>query len=333
MKVMRDTGQFLPRDAAANRLATPEERQQILDVVRQGLDEGALGIGLGIAYVTKVTREEILNLFELAAQRRIPVYVHVRASGPVEPGVVAALQEVMTDAVVTGAALHVVHITSMGLRETPLLLRMIEGARRRGFDVTTEAYPYTAGMTDISSAVFDEGWQGRIGGITYKDLQWAATGERLTEQSFARYRKQGGMVAIHSIPEDMVRLAVADPTVMIASDGILENGKGHPRAAGTYARVLGRYVREQRLLTLGDALRKMSLLPAQRLGLQTKGRLQAGADADITVFDSERIIDRATFDSPALYSEGVPYVLVGGVFVVRDSKVVEGVMPGRGVRR
>jgi N-acyl-D-aspartate/D-glutamate deacylase len=77
----------------------------------------------------------------------------------------------------------------------------------------------------------------------------------------------------------------------------------------------------------------MSLLPAQRLGLQTKGRLQAGADADITVFDSERIIDRATFDSPALYSEGVPYVLVGGVFVVRDSKVVEGVMPGRGVRR
>jgi N-acyl-D-aspartate/D-glutamate deacylase len=140
-------------------------------------------------------------------------------------------------------------------------------------------------------------------------------------------------VAIHSIPEDMVRVAVADPTVMIASDGILENGKGHPRAAGTYARVLGRYVREQRLLTLGDALRKMSLLPAQRLGLQTKGRLQVGADADITVIDAEKVIDRATFDSPALYSEGIPYVLVGGVFVVRDSKVVDGVTPGRGVRR
>ena len=159
---------------------------------------------------------------------------------------------------------------------------MIAGARQRGLDVTTEAYPYTAGMTDLSSAIFDEGWQGRQGGIAYGDLQWAATGERLTPESFARYRKQGGMVAIHSIPEEIVRLAVADPTVMIASDGILDNGKGHPRAAGTYARVLGRYVREEHALSLNDAIRKMSLMPAQRLGLSNKGRIRVGADADIT---------------------------------------------------
>ena len=244
-----------------------------------------------------------------------------------------ALQEVMSDALSTGAPLHVVHITSMGLRETPLLLRTIDGARRRGLDVTTEAYPYTAGMTDLSSAVFDEGWQGRMGGISYSDLQWAATGERLTEQSFARYRKAGGMVAHHNIPEEMVRLAVADPMVMIASDGILENGKGHPRAAGTYARVLARYVREQHALSLIDALRKMSLLPAQRLGIQSKGRMQVGADADIAVIDPARVIDNATFDNPARYSDGFPHVLVGGVFVVRDGKLVAGVAPGRGVRR
>ena len=120
---------------------------------------------------------------------------------------------------------------------------------------------------------------------------------------------------------------------MVASDGGIENGKGHPRGAGTYARVLGRYVREEKAVGLMDGLRKMTLLPAQRLGIQSKGRLQVGADADITVFDPARVIDRATFENPAQYSEGIPFVLVGGTLVVRDSHLVEGVTPGRAVRR
>jgi Amidohydrolase family len=247
--------------------------------------------------------------------------------------VIDALQEVIADAAATGASLHVVHITSMGLRETPLCLEMIEGARQRGLDVTTEAYPYTAGMTDIGSAIFNEGWQARQGGITFNDLQWAATGERLTAGTFARYRRQGGMVAIHSIPEDIVKLAIGNPLVMIASDGILENGKGHPRAAGTFARVLGRYVREQHVLTLMDALRKMTLAPAERLGIHGKGRIAVGADADFAVFDAERVIDRATFETPAQYSAGMAYVLVNGVPVVRYGSLVAGVAPGRGLRR
>ncbi len=333
MAVMHDSGAFLPHDAAANRTPTPEENRQIIELVRRGLDEGALGIGMGIAYVPKFSREQILEVFQVAAERRIPIYVHMRASGPIEPGVIDSLQEVLADAAATGASLHVVHITSMGVRQTPVCLRMIAGARARGLDVTTEAYPYTAGMTDIASAIFDDGWQGRTGGISYGDLQWALTGERLTAETFARYRKTGGMVILHSIPEEMVRVAMADPTVMIASDGILDNGKGHPRAAGSYARVLGRYVREQHALSLMDALRKMSLLPAERLGIQSKGRLEVGADADITVFDPERVVDKATFENPAQYSEGIPYVLVNGALVVRDGKLVEGVAPGRGLRR
>ena len=276
MTAMHDTGTFLPHDAAASRVPTAAEHQAALELLRRGLQDGALGIGMGIAYV-KETRAQILDVFRLAAENKATLFVHMRNSGPVEPGAIDSLQEVLADAAATGASLHVVHITSTCLAETPVCLQMIEGARRRGMDVTTEAYPYTAGMTDLGSAIFDEGWQNRLGHISYGDLQWAATGERLTAESFARYRKQGGMVAIHGIPEEVARLAMANPMVMIASDGILDEGKGHPRAAGTFARVLGRYVREQHALPLMTALNKMTAMPAARLGLKNKGRIGVGS--------------------------------------------------------
>lgn len=332
MAVMHDTGKFLPRDEAVNRAATPAQVRETLDLVRKGLEDGALGIGLGIAYIPTATREEILNLFQLGAETKVPVFVHMRNSGPVEPGAIDSIQEVISDAAATGASLHIVHITSTCLRETPVCLRFVKGAVSRNLDVTTEAYPYTAGMTDLSSAIFEKGWQQRLGDISFGDLQWAATGERLTEATFEKYRKQGGMVVIHGIPEEMARLAVTDPTVIIASDGILDHGKGHPRAAGTYARVLGRYVREQHALSLMDALRKMNWMPAQRLGLTTKGRIAIGADADITLFDPQTVTDQATFENPAQYSQGIPYVIVNGTVVVLRG-VVQPTYPGRGVLR
>jgi N-acyl-D-aspartate/D-glutamate deacylase len=141
------------------------------------------------------------------------------------------------------------------------------------------------------------------------------------------------MVAIHSIPEEVARFAMGQPLVMVASDGILDEGKGHPRAAGTFARVLGRYVREQKALSWMDALRKMTATPADRLGLKEKGRLAVGADADVTVFDAARVIDRATFEKPAQYSEGIEWVLVNGVAVVSRGQLVEGVAPGVGVKK
>lgn len=331
MSVMHDSGKLLPKDEAQFRAATPEQVKETFALISKGLDDGALGIGVGIAYIPTATRAEIFHLFQLGARRNAPLFVHMRNSGPVEPGAVDSIQEVIADAAASGASLHIVHITSTCLAETPLCLEMIKGARARKLDVTTEAYPYTAGMTDLSSAIFSKGWQQRLGGIGYHDLQWAATGERLTEGSFAIYRKQGGMVAIHGIPESMMSMAMADPIVMVASDGIIDHGKGHPRAAGTYARVLARYVREQHALTLMDALRKMSLMPAQRLELPNKGRMQVGADADVTVFDPARVQDKATFENPAQYSEGIPWVLVNGVVVVRDGELATGAAPGRGV--
>ena len=332
MAVMRDTGKLVPRDKAVERATTAEERTQIHALLRRGLEEGALGIGMGIAYEPLATREEVLDVFRVAAERRATIFVHLRSGGPVEPGAVTSLQEAIANAASTGASVHVVHISSTCIRETPLCVAMIEGARKR-IDITTEAYPYTAGMTDLSSAIFSEGWQQRMGGIGFGDLQWAATGERLTAESFARYRKQGGMVATHSIPEAVARFAVAQPAVIVASDGIMEEGQGHPRAAGTYARVLGRYVREQKAIGLMDALRKMTVMPADRAGLKGKGRLAVGADADVTVFDAARVIDRATFEKPAVYSEGIEWVLVNGVAVVAKGQLVEGVAPGVGVKK
>jgi N-acyl-D-aspartate/D-glutamate deacylase len=332
MAVMHDSGTFLPRDNAVNRATTRAESKQIHDNVRQGLTQGALGIGMGIAYFPKATREEIYDIFTLSAERHAPIYVHMRNPGPIEPGVVDSLQEVIGNAAATGASLHVVHIPSMAFRQLPLALDMLDGAKRRGLDVTTECYPYTAGMTQLESAIFDTGWQERLA-ITYGDLQWTATGERLTEETFGKYRKQGGAVVLHSMPENMVKLAVTHPGVIIASDGWLVNGKGHPRAAGTYSRVLARYVREQRALSLMEALRKMTILPAQRLNIPNKGRIKVGADADLAIFDSAKVEDKATYDNPAQYAEGIPWVVVNGVPVVREGKLQTDIFPGRGLRR
>lgn len=327
MAVMKDTGDFLPRDEAAHRVATDEETLSIVNTVRQGLDDGAIGIGFGIAYVPTSPREEILRLFRLAAERKVPVFVHMRGEGAI-----GALQEVIADAAITGAPLHVVHITSVCGKSAATCLEMIEGAQKRGLDITTEMYPYTASATRIESALFDGDWEKRTGN-KFSDLQWVATGERLTAESFARYRKQGGSIISHTLPESALKAGLASPFVMIASDGRVTNGKGHPRSSGTYARVLGLYVREQKALTLMDALRKMTILPAKRLeasvpAMKNKGRIKVGADADITVFDPAKVIDRATFEDAAQPSEGIPHVLVNGVFAVRDGKVAEGVFPG-----
>jgi N-acyl-D-aspartate/D-glutamate deacylase len=145
-------------------------------------------------------------------------------------------------------------------------------------------------------------------------------------------------VLIHANTEENVRAAVIDPLTMFASDGFdVKAGNGHPRSAGTNSRVLGRYVREQNALPLMQALRKMTLMPASRIEarvpqMRNKGRLRPGADADIVVFDPERIVDRATYEEPARYAEGMRYVLVLGEFVVREGRLVEGATPGRPVR-
>jgi dihydroorotase len=331
-----DTSQ--PTPEWAYRKASTAEIDAMIARLERGLADGALGVGMGPAYTPAAGREELLRVFELAARRKALAFIHMRSAGEVEPGgSIDALQEVLANVAATGASIHIVHITSMGLRQTPRLLAMIAGARARGLDVTTEVYPYTAASTYLQSALFDPGWQQRFA-IGFADVQWSATGERLNEASFARYRAQGGLVVIHMIPEASVRAALSHPLVMVGSDGVpLTNGGGHPRGVGTYARVLGHYVREQKVLDLMTALRKISLMVAQRLegfvpAMRTKGRIKVGADADVTVFDAARVIDRATYEKPAQFSEGIRHVIVGGTFVVRDEQLVPNVAPGRAIR-
>lgn len=338
MKVMHDPGDFLPSGDAAHREATPEELAQIENHIGKGLQRGALAVGMGINYTAAASHGEIVDVFRLAAEGNAPVHVHLRHAGMKEPTTgLVGIEEVIAAAAATGAPLHVVHITSMGLKDTPRLIAMVEGAQKRRLDVTTECYPYTAGSTNLESAIFDPGWQERQG-ITYKDIQWVKTGERLTAETFEKYRKEGGSVVIFSIPEEAVRTAVANPIVMIASDGSRITGpKIHPRGQATFSRVLGNYVREEKTLDLMTALRKMTLMPAQRLEkrapvFKDKGRIRVGADADITVFDPNRVIDKATYEKPLQYSEGIQFVLVNGVLVVNDGRLVDGVFPGQGAR-
>jgi N-acyl-D-aspartate/D-glutamate deacylase len=328
-------GTILPKSGPATDLpATPGQIEAIKQRLRAELDAGGLAIGMGIQYTPGATRLEVIDMFRLAAERSLPVYTHMRSAGRVEPGsAIESVSEVIGAAAITGAALHIVHINSTCLRDSLECLSMVAGARARGLDVTTEAYPYIAGMTAINSALFNPGWCEKLG-IDYSDLVLPGTGEHLTKQRFDELHNSSRTqwVLVYANTQEVVDKVIPNPLVMIASDGL----EGHPRNAGTYSRVLREYVREKGTVTLMDAIRKMSFMPAEMLERSTpaarhKGRLQEGADADIVVFDANTITDRATFEKPMEPSVGVRYLVVGGTLVVDEGKLVPDVFPGRAI--
>lgn len=327
----KDAGVRLGNAIAASRYdsVAAADYAKLWERLEAELSAGGLGVGMPHQYYPGASYDEIFRLFEFATRADVPIYTHVRDMG------VAAMQEVIANAAATGASLHIVHMNSSSLGDYQTNLDLILGAQKRGVDVTTEAYPYTAASTSIESTILDPGWREKLD-MTYEDLQWQDTGERLTAETFESYREEGGILIMHMMKPEWIRAMIAHPDVMVASDGMPYAPGAHPRSAGTFARFLGRYVRDEKVLTLMDALRKITLMPAQRLEnvspqMKRKGRLQTGSDADITVFDAEHIIDTADFENDLSYSEGVEHVLVNGQFVVRDGALVPGARPGQAI--
>jgi Amidohydrolase family len=306
-----------------------DEMNKMITNIKSSLAEGGIGIGVPIGYLPKTNPAEMFKVYQMAGELNVLVFSHVR-----NPDIIS-IQEAIADAALTGAPLHIVHINSMALGKIQLALDIIQSAKNRGLDITTELYPYTAGNTGINSAIFDDGWQDRLG-INYKDLQWVATGERLTKETFDLYRKTGGSVIVHTMKPEWIKTGIAASGVMIASDGATYSKLAHPRTSGTFSRVLGQYVREEKVIDLNTAIEKMTLLPAKRLEgiapmMHYKGRIQIGADADITIFNPKTVIDNGTFEKGPVFSEGIEYVIVNGVFVLKNGKTVSNVFPGQPV--
>jgi dihydroorotase len=293
-------------------------------------------------YYIGASREEVYRVMKLAGKRNQLASVHARYFSEIPPDSIEGMQEILSNALATGVKIHLAHVHSIFGVQAPVIFEMLEGASKRGLDVSTESLMYTRAGVRLGMVLFDDpNWENRYG-FTYSDMMLASNGETLTEESFNKYLVQtrngeisGWMYVQNYYPEWVHKLSVTHPMSVIASD----SGRPgeHPRTAGTFGKLLGEYVRQRQWLSLMEALQKITLQPAQRLetfapAFRRKGRLQEGMDADITIFDSDRVINRATYTDQLATTEGIEFVLVNGVVVVDHSRFVEHRYPGKALR-
>jgi len=318
--------------------ALPEHIPAMKELARQAIRDGAVGVGFGLNYTPGASYEETFAMFEVAGEEGGMVGIHARYKGNVFPLTMSlATMEVIAMAAATGAQAQLIHLVSSTVGSAPLSIALIEGAYARGVDVGLDFHVWTRNQTTLQSALYDEGWQARFGGADYSDLYVASTQERLTEARFHELRAEPGGISVQTefIPKEEILMGIRSPLGIISSDGGgLVNGTGHPRSVGTFARFLGRYVREQGVVSWLEGVGKITLLPAQRLEkcmpmMARKGRLQEGMDADITIFDPTTVQERATYAEPDQRSAGIPYVIVNGVVVIDDGVAVADAAPGR----
>jgi N-acyl-D-glutamate deacylase len=344
------------------KLANDQQSRAILNIVSDGLDAGGLGIGIPLGYATLTGRKEFYDLNQLAATRGVPTFVHFRFQSTEEPeSSFEAAEEVVAAAAATGAHIHICHINSSDLRDGKRIVAMFKAAQARGVPITVEAYPYSGAASAIGSSIFrGPNWRERLGNIQISDLEF--NGKPLDQAMFDKLQRDAPdtiVIAHMTRPgivagdQELLDEAVLYPGGAIASDSVpwMVNGKiiegnvwplpdnawSHPRSAGTFSRFLREYVRERRSISLLEAIRKLTLIPAQTLQtavpqMAGKGRIRIGADADIDVFDLKTITDRATFEKPAEPSFGMRWVLVAGVPVVANGTLMPHTLPGKPIR-
>lgn len=305
--------------------ATGEQIRDIARVCRDAVAGGAAGVSVGLEYTPGASFDELVAVGRAIRDLdRAILAVHYRYDGD---RALESIDELVAVAGAAGVAVQISHINScaaFGLMK--LALTRLSEAVAQGLDISADAYPYDAFCTYVGSAVFDEGCFDRWG-VEHGALLVATgphAGQRCSPELFAKLRAEDprALIVAFVMREQEVREAVVHPLVMVASDGLTRKGQGHPRGSGTFPRVLGLYCREWGMLSLPQALRKMTIMPAQRLGLEAKGRIQEGADADIVVFDPAAVVDRATFEDPTQRPTGIRWVLVNGEVVIDDGRTV-----------
>jgi hypothetical protein len=336
------------------------QRREVLDLLEREIADGALAVGAMLGYVPGSDLGELRELAALSARLGCPTVVHSRSSATVGPvTALDAVTELITIAERTGAHVHLCHVNSTSSSWLPQIIEAIDVARSRGVHITTEVYPYELGSTVIGAAFLTVEELAREC-RSPSSLTYLPSGESIADAARLeelRATDPGGLVLtttydLSDVTEArMFDQALAIPHAAFASDAMPATGMrgdrdawpvspdsfAHPRSAGCFSRVLGTLVRERGLLSLPDAVRRCTLVPAQVLGesapaMRRKGRLSAGADADVTVFDPAGIADRATYRA-LLPSDGVRHVLVAGTPVVRDGRLLPDARPGRPITR
>lgn len=311
--------------------ASDEQIQEMISLLENAFKEGAYGLSFGLEYVPGASKEEVIKLSQIAARYDKLVSIHTRSDG--YAGLVS-LREAIEITKITGSRLQISHLVyQFGMGMLKEALRMIDNALKEGLDITVDSGVYSHFATAIGSAVYDEGCLEKWG-CDYSSLIVATgvyKGQRLTKQMYREMREHTpeetviGMVG----KEYEVFQALEKSYMMVSTDaGTLYDGNtpGHPQDAGTYPRFFRTMVREQNKLTWLEAIKRCTYLPASRLGLKHKGCIEIGADADLVMFDPNSIEDRAQYPGFGIVDskpEGIHYVIVDGIVVVRGKEVLE----------
>lgn len=299
------------------------QRTIIRDRVRKELQDGAAGISFGIEYDPGITLADMVDVCGAAESDSYLIAAHYRGDGNRS---LQSIREMIELAGSIRQKFQISHLSScsaMGTMNESLELIHIAMSKNRRLNYDT--YPYSAFSTQIGSSVFVydcfEHWGKDYSDILLTDEPYknVRCNKEIFEDARARYPEMLAVAFVMN--ESEIEEAVSDSLGMIASDAILKNGNGHPRAFGTFPRVLGHYVRERKSLTLLDALRKITAEPARRLSLKDRGSIAVGNVADLTVFDPDTIIDKADY-TELRPPEGIKYVFVNGVLAVDKGRVV-----------